>query len=43
MNLENSNLVKLNTQEVQEINGGGILLFPITGFVLGYLYETYVA
>jgi len=43
MNLENLGLVELNAQEVQEVEGGGLLLFPITGFVLGYLYEKYIA
>lgn len=43
MNLEELNLVELNAQEVQEVEGGGLLLFPIAGFVCGYLYERYVA
>ena len=43
MNLEELNLVELNAQEVQEVEGGGILLLPITGFICGYLYEKYVA
>jgi ABC-type multidrug transport system permease subunit len=43
MNLENLNLVELNAQEVEEIEGGGLLIFPITGFICGYLYEEYIA
>ncbi|MFH6936920.1 hypothetical protein [Flavobacterium sp. FlaQc-30] len=43
MNLENLKVVELNAQEVQEVEGGGLLLFPIYGFIAGYLYEKYVA
>ena len=43
MNLNNLNLVELNAQEVKETDGGGLLTLPITGFILGYLYQKYLA
>ncbi|CAC9973717.1 hypothetical protein [Flavobacterium panici] len=43
VNFEELNLVELNAQEVQEVEGGGLLIFPITGFICGYLYERYMA
>lgn len=43
MNLEKLNLVELNAQETQEVNGGALMTFPITAFLLGYLYEKHIA
>ena len=42
-NLENYSVQELDAREIQETDGGGLLLLPITGFILGYLYEKYVA
>jgi hypothetical protein len=35
MNLENLNLVELNAQEVQEVDGGFLSIFKMTGFLDG--------
>ncbi|MCL1679354.1 Uncharacterised protein [Elizabethkingia miricola] len=42
MNLQNLNLVELNTQEMKKTEGGGLLVLPLVGFAWGYLYEKYV-
>jgi hypothetical protein len=42
-NLENYCVQNMNTKEIDETNGGGLLILPISGFILGYLYERYVA
>lgn len=43
MNLEELNLVELNAQEVQEVDGGFLVTLPIFAFMWGYAYEKYVA
>ena len=39
MNLDNLNLVELNAQEVQEVEGGSF--WKDVASVAGYIYETY--
>lgn len=41
-NLESFGVQELNTQELDQANGGGILGLMVFAFVAGYTYEKYI-
>ena len=41
-NLENFRVQELTSKELDQTNGGGLLLLPFVGFAWGYAYQKYV-